>query len=168
LLTPPADFVPIGSPFMSFFHYEALAQAGLYQQMIDDMRRQYGQMVDYGATTCWEMYPKMKDGRINPHNLTRSHCHAWSAAPGYFLGAFVLGVRPASAGWRKVTVEPRVCGLAWARGSVPLPDEGRIDVAWTLDSGRLKLTIWAPANVEVDARLPEGTDGEIELIRLGE
>jgi hypothetical protein len=153
---------------MSFFHYEALAQAGLYQQMIDDMRRQYGQMVDYGATTCWEMYPKMKDGRINPHNLTRSHCHAWSAAPGYFLGAFVLGVRPASAGWRKVTVEPRVCGLAWARGSVPLPDEGRIDVAWTLDSGRLKLTIWAPANVEVDARLPEGTDGEIELIRLGE
>ncbi|GIP34125.1 family 78 glycoside hydrolase catalytic domain [Paenibacillus sp. J2TS4] len=167
LTSPPEDFVPIGSPFMSFFYYEALVQAGRYSEMVDDIRKQFGQMLEYGATTCWEMYPKLKGGRIDPENLTRSHCHAWSAAPGYFLGAHVLGVQYAKTGWRKIKVQPQICGLTWARGSVPLPGEGRIDVAWGMDrEGLLQLQLWLPDHVEAEVSLPEGIDGTINICRF--
>ncbi|MCQ6563892.1 family 78 glycoside hydrolase catalytic domain [Paenibacillus mendelii] len=169
LVSPPSGFVPIGSPFMSFFYYEALAQADQHRYMVDDMRRQYGQMLDYEATTCWEMYPKMKEGRIDPYNLTRSHCHAWSAAPGYFLGAYVLGVQSTAPGMRKVKIEPHPCGLEWARGSVPLPGEGRIDVSWRMEEDScMLLRVWLPAAIEAEVRLPVGVEGNVEIYRLGE
>ncbi|CAM3420070.1 family 78 glycoside hydrolase catalytic domain [Marinicrinis lubricantis] len=168
MVSPPETFVPIGSPFMSFFYYEALAQIGEFDQMVDDIRYQYGRMIQYGATTCWEMYPKVDIDEDHPQQLTRSHCHAWSAAPPYFLGSYVLGVRGEASGWRKVSVQPNPCGLTWARGSVPLPDSGRIDVSWRLtDDHKLKLQISAPPQVEVEAKLPDGYEGEMILKRTG-
>ncbi|WP_261807847.1 family 78 glycoside hydrolase catalytic domain [Paenibacillus sp. N3.4] len=170
LFAPPTDFVQIGSPFMSFFYYEALAKMGSkgIDQMIADMRYRFGQMVEYDATTCWEMYPNFAENRANPDMLTRSHCHAWSAAPGYFLGAHVLGVTAADKGWRKVVVAPQPADLQWARGSVPLPREGRIDVAWRLEeAGRvMRLQVWAPRSVEVEIRIPDGMDGIVERYEM--
>ncbi len=122
LLDPPSDLVPIGSPFVSFFYYEALVKLGRVEAMLDDMRVNYGAMLAYGATTCWEMYPNYSVLRANPTFLTRSHCHAWSAGPLYFLSAHVLGVRPLSPGWTEVcrgTVSGRTglgereCSAAW-------------------------------------------------------
>ena len=88
-------------------------------------------MLDHGATTCWEVYPispVAEDG----DQLSRSHCHAWSAAPAAFLPERVLGIRPLAPGWTKVLVAPEPCGLEWAEGSVPLPGAGRIDVSWRI------------------------------------
>lgn len=164
----PEGFVPIGSPFMAFFYYEALIQAGRPQTMIEDIRTQYAQMIEYDASTCWEMYPKLKDGKTDPHNLTRSHCHAWSAAPGYFLGTTVLGVQGVTPGWSKVTIKPELCGLSWARGSVPLPRDGRIDVAWKLDSeGLMNLKVWLPDTVEAEVQLPDGVRGKVQIHPIG-
>jgi alpha-L-rhamnosidase len=169
LVSPPPYFVQIGSPFMSFFYYEALAKMGQFPHMLDDMRQQYGQMIEYGATTCWEMYPKQKDGCAIPTDLTRSHCHAWSAAPAYFLGVGVLGVKEAAPGWRAVTIEPQLCGVSWARGSVPLPVRGRIDVSWSLDAGgHMKLQVWLPYEIEADVHLPHGQEGTIDIYRMGQ
>ena len=47
--------------------------------------------------------------------LSRSHCHAWSAAPAYFLSRSVLGVKPLAPFWTSVEIAPVPCGLAWAR-----------------------------------------------------
>jgi hypothetical protein len=169
LLQAPADFVPIGSPFMSFFHYEALAKLGRIEDMLADMRVNYGAMLAYGATTCWEMYPNYTVLRANPTFLTRSHCHAWSAGPLYFLSAHVLGVRPLAPGWTRVAVEPTPAGLDWARGSVPLPDQGTVDVAWRIESdGRtMRLQVSAPSHVEVEANLPGGYAGTVEIVAIG-
>ncbi|WP_010278050.1 family 78 glycoside hydrolase catalytic domain [Paenibacillus senegalensis] len=168
LASPPESFVQIGSPFMSFFYYEALVQKGDVERLVDDIRKQYGSLLRYGATTCWETYPSTSDVNPYPNQLTRSHCHAWSAAPGYFLGSQVLGVAGSGLGWTDVVVQPKPCGMEWARGSVPLPHEGRIDVAWTVrQDGTMLLQAWAPAGVNVTLRLPEGMDGETELVRLG-
>lgn len=155
----PEGFVPIGSPFMSFFYYEALMASGTssdnVKRMLDDMRYNYGFMLDNGATTCWEMYGHTTINRANENDLTRSHCHAWSAAPGYFLGAYVLGVRSAAPGWTKIVIEPEAGDLAWARGAVPLPDGGKVEVAWTAEAGKLAtLNIMAPEGVELDIRVP--------------
>jgi alpha-L-rhamnosidase len=168
LLQPPPNFVQIGTPFMSFFHYETLAEAGRSQEIVDDIRKNYGQMIQYGATTCWEMYPNFAENRVNPDMLTRSHCHAWSAAPAYFLGTEVLGIRRSAPGWKEVTVAPNPCGLAWARGSVPLPERGRIDVSWQADEANqsLKVKIKHPKDVQVTVILPGGYRGEVELSEI--
>jgi alpha-L-rhamnosidase len=155
LTATPEGFVPIGSPFMSFFYYETLMRSGNVQWMLDDIRANYGFMLDNDATTCWEMYGHTKMNRANENDLTRSHCHAWSAAPGYFLGAYVIGVRPAAPGWAKVIIEPMNGDLIWAKGTVPLPQGGCIDVAWKAEKGQISsLVVTAPELIELDIRVP--------------
>ncbi|MDF2815192.1 MAG: alpha-L-rhamnosidase, partial [Paenibacillus sp.] len=167
-MDPPESFVQIGSPFMSFFYYETLVKLGKYDVLIEDMRKQYGVMIENDATTCWEMYPSSGYNK-NPKMLTRSHCHAWSAGPAYFLGAYVLGVRGLTPGWTKVTVAPQPVGLTWARGTVPLPGEGRIDVSWRVDDANrsMILRVEAPRGLEIEAQAPEGYVLGYELIEIG-
>lgn len=168
IIEPPADFVQIGSPFMSFFYYEALAKLGRLDIMTSDILEQYGTMVEYGATTVWEVYPHSSI-TINPKMKTRSHCHAWSAGPVYFLGAHILGVQGSAPGWSKVTIAPNPVGLAWARGSVPLPGSGRIDVSWQVDeaANHMMLRIGAPSRVEIDIVAPAGYQIAVEQVIIG-
>ncbi|GBF75825.1 hypothetical protein PA598K_04257 [Paenibacillus sp. 598K] len=169
MLTPPREFVQIGSPFMSFFYYETLAAGGQTARILDDIRANFGEMVRYDATTCWEMYPSFRENRANPDMLTRSHCHAWSAAPAYFLGTQVLGVQRTAPGWQSALVAPQPCGLAWARGSVPLPGRGRIEVDWKLtgEAGdELRIKVKHPKDVRIEVKLPEGYTGDIEMIAI--
>ncbi|MDQ6422752.1 alpha-L-rhamnosidase C-terminal domain-containing protein [Paenibacillus sp. LHD-117] len=162
----PEGFVPIGSPFMSFFYYEALMQGGDVARMLDDIRQNYGFMIDNGATTCWEMYGHTTMNRANANDLTRSHCHAWSAAPGYFLGAYVLGVRAAAPGWAKVVIEPLPGDLQWAKGAVPLPDGGKVEVAWKVEAGQLAtLDITAPEGIELELRVPSSCAVSIHRLK---
>ncbi|UVI32678.1 glycoside hydrolase family 78 protein [Paenibacillus spongiae] len=165
LLNPPAGFVQIGSPFMSFFYYEALVHSGHFEHMLTDIRKNYGFMIEHDATTCWEMYANFSENRANSDLLSRSHCHAWSAAPGYFLGTSVLGVTRTGEGWSHAAVKPQPCGLSWARGRVPLPQGGLIEVSWRVDGNAMKLDVSAPHDVELDIQLPEGMTGEISVVR---
>lgn len=167
--SPPAEFVQIGSPFMSFFYHEALAGLNRFDLLFADLRSRYSEMVDEEATTCWETYPKPLQERAYPLELTRSHCHAWSAGPGYFLGRHVLGVRGDSDGWSRVIVEPQIGSLDWARGAVPLPGGGRVDVSWQADKGKrtIRIRVEAPAAVELQVIPPEGYTASVEEVRLG-
>ena len=80
----------------------------------------------------------------------------------------MLGVQGETAGWGKVSIKPDPLDLTWARGSVPLPHEGRIDVAWKLDAeGRMDLQVWLPDSVQADVQLPDGIQGEIQIYRIG-
>ncbi|MFD0696703.1 family 78 glycoside hydrolase catalytic domain [Paenibacillus sp. GCM10027628] len=168
IIKPPQDFVQIGSPFMSFFYQEALAKLGRFDVMLEDMRTQYGVMIEHDATTCWEMYPNSSENRDHPKLMTRSHCHAWSAGPGYFLGAYVLGVRGLNPGWSKVLIEPQIADLSWARGTVPLPRQGRIDVSWRADrqNRKLHIRIEAPAAIDLSIVPPASYEAVIERIEL--
>jgi hypothetical protein len=169
IVTPPREFVQIGSAFMSFFYHEALAKLGRFDIMLEDIRTQYGQMLEYDATACWETYPKPPESRTQPNMLTRSHCHAWSAGPGYFLSAYQLGVRGLDAGWSKVAVEPQIADLLWARGTVPLPKGGRIDVSWRADRAnrKLHLRVEAPKDMELQIVPPAGFEAVVDRMDLG-
>ncbi|MGO4549353.1 family 78 glycoside hydrolase catalytic domain [Paenibacillus sp. 2TAB23] len=167
LVEAPEHFVQIGSPFMSFFYYEALSKSGRNTAIVDDIRLNFGQMIEHDATTCWEMYPNFTENRANPNMLTRSHCHAWSAAPAYFLGREVLGIRSAAIGWSEVDIHPEPSGLSWAKGSVPLPDAGRIDVSWKLlGDETIEIFVQYPESVKVNIRVPEGYRGIIREKKL--
>ncbi|MHA6483241.1 alpha-L-rhamnosidase-related protein [Paenibacillus sp. strain BS8-2] len=163
LIEAPNHFVQIGSPFMSFFYYEALTQMQQYERMMNDMGSNYGEMLKHGATTCWEMYPHFTENRANPDMLSRSHCHAWSAAPAYFLGRNVLGVHSNKAGWTSICIEPQVSGLQWASGSVPLPDGNRVDVHWEIQEDVFSIVIGLPPHIEFELHLPEPWKHEVKI-----
>ena len=145
----PSHWVQIGSPFMMFFTFESLVKYGDFATLMQWTRQYWGMMLDRGATTCWEMFPGFERDR-----WTRSHCHAWSAAPGYFLPAFILGVRPLTPGWNSILIEPQPVDLTWCRGLVPTP-HGYADVRWSREhAGEL---------LHLDITLPPGTSGVVRL-----
>ncbi len=109
----------------------------------------HGEMLYYGATTCWETFPGWEKER-----LTRSHCHGWSAAPSYFFGAYILGVKPVSPGFKEVVIQPFTCGLKWAKGSVPTP-KGIISVYWELRDGKFSIDVKAPEECKYHVIYPD-------------
>jgi len=150
IATAPANFVKTGSPFMMFFTFEALAKAGDFKEILNLSRKYWGFMLDNGATTCWETFQGLyPDGR-----WTRSHCHAWSAAPTYFLSTYQLGITPEEPGFRKAMIAPEPAGLKWVRGSMPTP-YGRIKVAWRNQRGIFKIEVLLPADVSGKVILPD-------------
>jgi hypothetical protein len=146
--SPPDDFVKAGSPFFEFFLLEAYQQEGRSQAFIDTIRRDWGWMLDHGATTFWEMW-SVAGGR-----LTRSHCHGWSAAPTFFLSTYVLGVQPTSIGFAATLIAPHLGDLRWCRGRVPTP-YGDIEVQWENADGQpFALRVHAPEGIELRVQLP--------------
>jgi len=145
---PPEGFVKAGSPFFEFFLLEGYLREGRHQDFLDTIRRDWGRMMDLGATTFWETWSSTSD------RLTRSHCHAWSAAPTYFLSTHVLGVRPGGPGFEPAIVEPHPCDLTWCRGAMPTP-RGDVEVQWENEAGKpFALRVRAPEGLAVRAILP--------------
>jgi alpha-L-rhamnosidase len=124
--------------YFSFYLLEALRKAGLGDRYVEQLAP-WREMLRLGLTSTPE----------NPEP-TRSDSHAWAAHPNYGLLATVLGVRPASAGFRTVQIAPALGGLRWAEGRVPHP-AGDIDVRVTRRGER-------GANAVIS--LPPGLTGE--------
>jgi hypothetical protein len=145
---PPNGFVRAGSPFFEFFLLEAFQREARSQEFLDTIRRDWGFMVDAGATTFWEMWTH-RQGR-----LTRSHCHGWSAAPTFFLSSYTLGVRPGGPGFSPVVVEPHPGNLTWCRGQMPTP-LGDVEVQWeNPPDAPFSLRVHAPSGIEVEVLPP--------------
>jgi alpha-L-rhamnosidase len=146
LLSPPEGMVRVGSPFAALYLYEALEKLGRDDAIIREIYRNYMPMVDAGATTVWESFASGTTG--GGRFPTRSHCHAWSSAPNYFLPRIVLGIRPVEPASRSVQISPRPAGLSWARGTVATT-RGPIKVSWELKDRTLTITCDAPPDVRV-------------------
>ena len=95
--------------YYSFYVLEALRKSGLADRYIEQLAP-WQAMLAMGLTTTAE----------SPEP-TRSDSHAWSAHPNYGLLATVLGIRPASAGWRSVRIAPSLGPLKRAEGRMPHP-----------------------------------------------
>ncbi|MGI5820176.1 MAG: alpha-L-rhamnosidase C-terminal domain-containing protein, partial [Armatimonadota bacterium] len=153
---PPEGFVQTGSPFFMFFSLEALAKLGAYETIASWTRGNWGDMLKQGATTAWEMF-----GR------TRSHCHAWSAGPVYFLGTQQLGVEPALPGFERATIAPIPLELQWCEGRMPTP-HGEIEVAWEHGEDAFGIAVTLPRGVAADVVLPCATEEYAEPVCSGE
>jgi alpha-L-rhamnosidase len=147
LLAPPKGMVRIGSPFAMLYLYETLEKLGLEDEIVREIYRSYLPMLDVEATTVWESFPSGTTG--SDGFPTRSHCHAWSAAPCYFLNRVVLGIRPTAPAAATVQISPCLAGLSWARGTVASV-RGPITVAWKATDGVLDVTCTAPPGVKVE------------------
>ena len=113
--------------YFGFYVFEALRESGLADRYVERLAP-WRQMLALGLTSTPE----------NPEP-TRSDTHAWAAHPNYGLLATVLGVRPASAGFRTVRIAPALGPLRRAEGRVPHP-RGDIDVTARAQSARAVCT----------------------------
>src|SRR5438045_2716425 len=128
------------SYYFSFYVLEALRKAGHGDRYIERLAP-WQAMLRLGLTSPPE----------NPEP-TRSDTHAWSAHPNYGLLATVLGVRPASPGFRTVRIAPALGPLRHAEGRVPHP-LGDIDVRLVRECDR---------GVRAEITLPPGLSGQFE------
>ncbi|MEO5816746.1 MAG: alpha-L-rhamnosidase C-terminal domain-containing protein [Gemmatimonadaceae bacterium] len=123
------------SYYFSFYTLEALQKVGLGDRYIEQLAP-WRSMLALGLTSAPE--------KPEP---TRSDSHAWSAHPNYGLLATVLGVRPASPGFRTVRIAPALGPLKKAGGRVPHP-HGDIDVNLFREGARgLRGTVSLPPGV---------------------
>jgi alpha-L-rhamnosidase len=103
-----------------FFVLETLAEHGDAAKVRRYIEKFWGPMVAAGNDTFWENFVQ----------ASGTSCHAWSAAPTYFLTTLILGVRPTKPGYAEYSVAPHPAGLEWAKGIVPTV-HGKIRVNWT-------------------------------------
>lgn len=137
-----ATSIRIGSPYFAAFYLNALYAMGHHQDALDYIRKNWGAMLDWGATTFWEKWEP-----------TDSLCHAWSACPTLDLPAEYLGVRPTGPGWKQWAMAPAFCDLAWAKGVVPTP-LGDIKASWSRKGEDVTISISVPSGTTPSVRVP--------------
>jgi hypothetical protein len=146
VLIPPEGMVRVGSPFASMYYYEALEKVEQPDVILKSIYDAYLPMLASGATTVWETFPS---SNITPGIFpTRSHCHAWSSAPLYFLPRILLGIRPTSPGGASFEVSPRLNSLTYASGTIATA-RGALHAEWRVDGDTLHVKINAPEGVDV-------------------
>lgn len=164
LTNPPPAMVRLGSPFAALYLYEALEKAGLEDFILAEIYRHYLPMLEAGATTVWESFPSGTTG--GGRWPTRSHCHAWSSAPVYYLNRLILGIVPTSPGAASVTISPRLYNLTWAEGRTATV-QGPVEVAWRREGQTLEIWYSAPEGVQVSFK-PNPSHAGLRLMVNGQ
>jgi alpha-L-rhamnosidase len=95
--------------YFRFYLTQALKKTGLADLYLETLGL-WDEMLQKGLTTFAE----------NP-DPARSDCHAWSASPDYDFLATVAGIRPGSAGFKTVEIEPALGKLTFIKGQMPHP-----------------------------------------------
>ncbi len=135
--------------FISYFEIAARFETSFKasQGALEELRRLYGWMAAHDPTiTFWEGVGKV--GVPYEAGFT-SMAHGWSTGIVPLLANYVLGVTPASPGFKKWNLRPGVnaVDLTWARGVVPTP-EGGVFVQWERQQGGLALLIDSPESTQ--------------------
>ncbi len=129
------------STFMMYFILKALDKCGS-ERTVELAKEYYGAMLDRGATSFWEDFDMdwlegsgrideftpegMKDlhadyGKFCYQNLRHSLCHGWASGVVSYAFENILGLTILEPGYKKVHIEPKLSGLAWAEGEIPTP-----------------------------------------------
>lgn len=167
------DIQKIKTPYMRFFELASLCEIEEHDVVLEEIRDYWGGMLALGATTFWEEYNPQQEG--NEHyemygaKYGKSLCHAWGASPIYILSKYFLGVQPLSPGYETFIVEPRLGGLEWIEGKVPIGagevevymDKSKIRVKASKGKGKLK---FVKHGTTTEEHIPsDGTYLEIDL-----
>ncbi|MBE6366070.1 MAG: alpha-L-rhamnosidase [Lentisphaerae bacterium] len=135
--------------FMGFYILTARMEAGDRSGVVDTIRKYYGAMLDYGATSFWEDFnmdwlenatpidqppvPGKRDlhadcGAFCYKSLRHSLCHGWAGGPAAVLLRMVSGIEILEPGFRKVRIKPNCAGFDYFKCTIPTP-QGVIRIA---------------------------------------
>jgi hypothetical protein len=156
LLLHPVEGMTRSEPYFTFFVLGALAKLEQWDEAIQLIRTKWGGMIDQGATTFWEewqVHGTYRNGRWFP--VPRSHCHAWSSGPTYFLSRYVLGIEPLEPGFRTFAFQPGRGSLQHVDGRYPTP-RGDILVKWRMEKQGIAAEITVPEGLTAIIPNPAG------------
>jgi hypothetical protein len=124
--------------YFRFYLARAVEHAGLGDEYLK-LLGPWKEMVGLGLTT-WAESPEP----------TRSDSHAWSAHPNFDLLRMVAGMRPGSAGFQTVTIEPHLGALKNVKAAMPI-GQGMVEVEY----------VRAADGVDARVKVPAGVEGEL-------
>jgi len=118
----------VGTPYMKYFELKALSLVGKRKEMVDEIRRYWGGMIDMGATTFWEAFTpgesKKESLAMYGRPFARSLSHAWAAGAAALLACDVVGLRQKGIGWADFSYEkqlPSDMGIDHLDITIPTP-----------------------------------------------
>ena len=121
--------------------------------------RSWRHMIDLGSTMTLETW----DPKFN-RSLTWNH--AWGAAPANVIARDLIGIRPASPGFRDIVIQPRIGKLAKASLKMPTP---RGDVSVAIENGTsFRMKIETPQGTTTRVILPRSGELQVDGKNLGE
>ena len=159
------------STFLGGYVLQARAEAGDMEGALEIIRKYWGAMLDFGATTFWEDFdlawsenaapidaPLPEDkkdihgdyGKFCYKQFRHSLCHGWASGPTWFLSRYVLGVRIIKPGCKKLLIKPCLSNLDRVKGKYPTP-YGTVTVEHKRDAlGNIKTLVDAPKEIEIE------------------
>jgi hypothetical protein len=137
------------TPWFMHFVFDAFDHAGLFEKFGVD---------------------RMHDFKIVPETQTvqesgtgkGDYSHGWIASPTYQMSSKILGIAPTSPGFATLAIRPTLCGLQFARGTVPSP-HGDVDVDWQRQPDQLVLKVTIPPGTEAVVDVPIGLAPQSQL-----
>ena len=115
------------------------------KEVLDCYRKRWQGMVQSPAQCSWEMLDGRKGGSI---------AHCYGMFPGYFLSAYVLGVRrDEPVAGKQLWIEPHLGDLTQAEGTV-VTEFGPVPVSWKKNGEELILQITVPLGATTTLALP--------------
>ncbi len=125
------------SPYMERFVQEALGKMGAFDTLLDRIETRYRGMIDFEASTLWEVWSsEPDDGTIN---------HGWAGGPLVALHKYFAGILPTSGGFATYTLAPQAvlesmeAGVATPNGSLSYVYKDGTLTIQALDGGTLIL-----------------------------
>jgi hypothetical protein len=139
---------------------EGLFEAGDADTAIDLMTANDGwlNMIKLGSTLTTEAWNFTEKPNMDWN-------HAWGAAPGNLIPRFVLGLRPLTAGFEQILIQPQLGRtLTYAQGVVPTI-RGPVSISASNAPGNFRLLLNIPGNVTATVMLPApGSTNPVVLV----
>lgn len=105
--------------FSMAWRIEAMFKKGFIHEAIRDISGAWGKMVDADSRTGWERLDVPEMNATHYYDATGSFCHGWMASPAFQLPQWIVGIKPAADGFRKIRIAPNLDTLTYAEASVP-------------------------------------------------
>jgi alpha-L-rhamnosidase len=145
-------------PVLTRFGYNKVAYTLLLQQSCPS----WLYPLTKGATTIWERWDAIKpDGTLQQCSFN----HYAYGAVGQWLYEDMLGIKPASPGFKTIFIQPHPdARLKWAKGSYNC-SYGRIVSEWKIKDGKVLYHVVIPKNTIATVQLP---GKKIQIIKAGD
>jgi alpha-L-rhamnosidase len=112
----------------------------------------YGYCISLGATTLWEQWQK------DP----RSHDHSMFGTVDDWFFKYLLGIKPAAAGYKRIAVRPYVPSNLRSADGYRLTPYGRVSVGWAASATSFDIDVGIPSNTTALVSVPAPPGAGIE------
>ena len=137
--------------YLSGLVFQALHEMGEDQEILDRIRKRWGNVVRRGCVTIPEcgVYKFGRDGFKESGSL----CHGFATSPAVFFKEVILGIRATRPGYEAFSFAPHPLDLTCASGTVRTP-RGSIIAKWEKTADGIHASLQIPPGMT--ALLPDG------------